>query len=59
MRTGTIDNGILALIRHTAGMRFSLSQCCYSFSLGGAVFGMGERRCLCHYHRAADGPAGL
>lgn len=38
MRTGTIDNGILALIRHTRGNEVLFIL----FSLGGAVFGMGE-----------------
>lgn len=30
MRTGTIDNGILALIRHTRGMKFFSFRHCYS-----------------------------
>lgn len=61
MRTGTIDNGILALIRHTRGNEILFIPALFIlFSLGGAVFGMGRRgRRLCHYHRTANGPAGL
>jgi len=43
MRTGTIDNGILALIRHTKGNEVLFIPVLFIlFSLGGAVFGMGE-----------------
>ncbi|STF40506.1 putative C4-dicarboxylate anaerobic transporter [Escherichia coli] len=43
MRTGTIDNGILALIRHTRGNEILFIPALFIlFSLGGAVFGMGE-----------------
>lgn len=43
MRTGTIDNGILALIRHTRGNEVLFIPVLFIlFSLGGAVFGMGE-----------------
>lgn len=43
MRTGTIDNGILALIRHTRGNEVLFIPVLFVlFSLGGAVFGMGE-----------------
>ncbi len=43
MRTGTIDNGILALIRHTRGNELLFIPALFIlFSLGGAVFGMGE-----------------
>lgn len=44
MRTGTIDNGILALIRHTRGNEILFIPALFIlFSLGGAVFGMGKR----------------
>ncbi|MDU5715652.1 MAG: putative basic amino acid antiporter YfcC, partial [Citrobacter freundii] len=40
---GTIDNGILALIRHTRGNEVLFIPVLFIlFSLGGAVFGMGE-----------------
>lgn len=43
MRTGTVDNGILALIRHTRGNEVLFIPVLFVlFSLGGAVFGMGE-----------------
>ena len=43
MRTGTIDNGILALIRHTRGNEILFIPALFIlFSLGGAIFGMGE-----------------
>lgn len=43
MATGTIDNGILRLIHHTQGREFLFIPVLFSlFSLGGAVFGMGE-----------------
>lgn len=43
MRTGTIDNGILALIRHTHGNEVLFIPVLFLlFFLGGAVFGMGE-----------------
>jgi uncharacterized ion transporter superfamily protein YfcC len=42
MRTGTIDNGILALIRHTRATVLFIPVLFILFSLGGAVFGMGE-----------------
>ena len=43
MRTGTIDNGILALILHTRGNEILFIPALFIlFSLGGAVFGMGE-----------------
>lgn len=43
MRTGTIDNGIPALIRHTRGNEILFIPALFIlFSLGGAVFGMGE-----------------
>ncbi|MGU0161650.1 hypothetical protein ACVXHB_24890 [Escherichia coli] len=39
MRTGTIDNGILALIRHTRGNEILFIPALFIlFSLGGAVF---------------------
>lgn len=42
MRTGTVDNGILALIRHTRGNEVLFIPVLFVlFSLGGAVFGMG------------------
>ncbi|MBY6188339.1 putative basic amino acid antiporter YfcC [Marinobacter hydrocarbonoclasticus] len=43
MRTGTIDNGILRLISKTQGNEALFIPVMFSlFSLGGAVFGMGE-----------------
>ncbi|MDI8993147.1 hypothetical protein MJI20_31205, partial [Salmonella enterica subsp. enterica serovar Anatum] len=40
MRTGTVDNGILALIRHTRGNEVLFIPVLFVlFSLGGAVFG--------------------
>ncbi|MBY5993646.1 putative basic amino acid antiporter YfcC [Ferrimonas balearica] len=43
MRTGTIDNGILRLIDKTRGNEALFIPVMFSlFSLGGAVFGMGE-----------------
>ncbi len=43
MRTGTIDNGILRLIDRTKGNEFLFVPTLFLlFSLGGAVFGMGE-----------------
>ncbi|MBT1445746.1 putative basic amino acid antiporter YfcC [Shewanella sp. JM162201] len=43
MATGTIDNGILRLIHHTQGREFLFIPVLFAlFSLGGAVFGMGE-----------------
>ncbi|PSW20728.1 putative basic amino acid antiporter YfcC [Photobacterium sanctipauli] len=43
MRTGTIDNGILRLIDRTKGSESLFIPVLFSlFSLGGAVFGMGE-----------------
>ena len=43
MRTGTIDNGILKLIDKTKGNEFLFIPVLFLlFSLGGAVFGMGE-----------------
>ncbi|MFI3246010.1 MAG: putative basic amino acid antiporter YfcC [Ferrimonas sp.] len=43
MRTGTIDNGILRLIDKTQGNQGLFIPVMFSlFSLGGAVFGMGE-----------------
>ncbi|HFL1563946.1 putative basic amino acid antiporter YfcC [Salmonella enterica] len=40
---GTVDNGILALIRHTRGNEVLFIPVLFVlFSLGGAVFGMGE-----------------
>lgn len=43
MRTGTIDNGILALINRTKGNEILFIPVLFMlFSLGGAVFGMGE-----------------
>ncbi len=43
MRTGTIDNGILKLIEKTKGNEVLFIPCLFLlFSLGGAVFGMGE-----------------
>jgi Predicted membrane protein len=43
MRTGTIDNGILALINRTKGNEILFIPVLFIlFSLGGAVFGMGE-----------------
>ncbi|OEE83066.1 hypothetical protein A1OQ_00500 [Enterovibrio norvegicus FF-162] len=43
MRTGTIDNGILKLIDKTKGSEALFIPVLFSlFSLGGAVFGMGE-----------------
>ncbi len=43
MRTGTIDNGILRLIDKTKGSEFLFIPVLFSlFSLGGAIFGMGE-----------------
>ncbi|SHI22807.1 putative basic amino acid antiporter YfcC [Ferrimonas marina] len=43
MRTGTIDNGILRLIDKTQGNEALFIPVMFSlFSLGGAVFGMGE-----------------
>lgn len=43
MRTGTIDNGILALINRTRGNEILFIPVLFIlFSLGGAVFGMGE-----------------
>ncbi len=43
MRTGTIDNGILRLIDKTRGNEVIFIPVMFSlFSLGGAVFGMGE-----------------
>lgn len=43
MRTGTIDNGILKLIHRTQGNEFLFVPMLFLlFSLGGAVFGMGE-----------------
>ncbi len=43
MRTGTIDNGIMALINRTKGNEFLFIPVLFIlFSLGGAVFGMGE-----------------
>ncbi len=59
MRTGTIDNGILALIRHTRGMKFSLFlRCLFCFHLAARYWYGGRGRRLCHYHRTANGPAG-
>lgn len=61
MRTGTIDNGILALIRHTRGNGNSLYSCAlypvFTWRRG-IWYGRRGRR-LCHYHRTANGPAGL
>ncbi|WP_067520497.1 putative basic amino acid antiporter YfcC [Endozoicomonas ascidiicola] len=43
MRTGTIDNGILRLIEKTKGSEaLFIPVLFFLFSLGGAVFGMGE-----------------
>ena len=43
MKTGAIHNGILALIAKTQSMQFLFIPLMFSlFSLGGAVFGMGE-----------------
>ena len=43
MRTGTIDNGILKLIQRTQGNEYLFVPALFLlFSLGGAVFGMGE-----------------
>lgn len=61
MRTGTIDNGILALIRHTRGNEILFYSCAvYSVFTWrrGIWYGRRGRR-LCHYHRTANGPAGL
>ena len=60
MRTGTIDNGILALIRHTAEMKFSLFlRCLFCFTWRRNIWYGRRGRRLCHYHRTANGPAGL
>lgn len=43
MQTGAIHNGILALIARTRGMQYVFIPLMFTlFSLGGAVFGMGE-----------------
>ena len=43
LRTGVVDNGILVMIRKTKGSEIFLIPVLFTlFSLGGAVFGMGE-----------------
>lgn len=43
MQSGAVNNGILALIKHTQNMQFLFIPLMFTlFSLGGAVFGMGE-----------------
>ena len=43
LRTGAVEAGIMATIKRTAGAEFLLIPVMYAlFSLGGAVFGMGE-----------------
>lgn len=43
LRTGAVDNGILMMIRKTKGSEIFLIPVLFTlFSLGGAVFGMGE-----------------
>lgn len=43
LRTGAVDNGILMMIRKTKGSEIVLIPVLFTlFSLGGAVFGMGE-----------------
>ncbi len=54
MRTGTIDNGILALIRIPAEMKFSLFlRSLFCFHLGRGIWYGRRGRRLCHYHRTA------
>ncbi|SUH36101.1 Putative S- transferase [Salmonella enterica subsp. enterica] len=60
MRTGTVDNGILALIRHTRATKSCLFRCYLSLFVRGRRIWHGRRGGrLCNYHSPADGQAGL
>ncbi len=60
MRTGTIDNGIRRLFAIPAEMKFSLFlRCLFCFHLAAQYLVWEKGRRLCHYHRTANGPAGL
>ncbi len=60
MRTGTVDNGILALIRHTRGNEVLFIPVLFVlFSLGRRIWHGRRGGRLCNYHSPADGQAGL
>ncbi len=60
MRTGTVDNGILALIHFYAGQRSPVySVLLSSFRWGRRIWHGRRGGRLCNYHSPADGRAGL
>lgn len=60
MRTGTVDNGILALIRHTRGNEVLFIPVLFIlFSLGGSIWHGRRGGRLCDYHCPTHGQAGL